>query len=203
MPPVDVHRRARPAAASGRLTATDLRVYGALCVARLPASARCPVVPIELFTPAGIAWDDALLRVGLSIVLALTIGVERFLRRKPVDFRPFVIISLASCGLVLGLLELGARTQLAGLSIDPGKVISGIMSGIGFLGAGALFREKHVVQGAGSAAAIWAAGAIGILCGIGVLWLAGLVAIGIVVLFVAASGLTDRYQVDLDPSDHP
>lgn len=157
----------------------------------------------ELFTPASLGWPDALLRVGLSIAFALMIGIERFVRRKPVDFRPFVVISLASCGLVLGLLELGARTHFAALSIDPGKVISGVMSGIGFLGAGALFREKHIVQGAGSAAAIWAAGAIGILCGLGVLWLAGLVALGIVVLFLASSRLTDRYQAELDSGDQP
>ena len=154
-----------------------------------------------LFTPVGLEWVDALIRVALSILLALAIGLERFLRRKPVDFRPFVIISLASCALVLGLLELGVRADVKALTIDPGKVISGVMSGIGFLGAGALFREKHVVQGAGSAAAIWAAGAIGILCGLGVLWLAMLTSIAIVILFFVASRYTDPYQASVAELD--
>ena len=104
---------------------------------------------------------------------------------------------------MLGLLETGARSQLPTLSIDPGKVISGVMSGIGFLGAGALFREKHVVQGAGSAAAIWAAGAIGILCGLGVVWLAVLTAVGIVILFFIGSRFTDPYQASMGEVDDP
>lgn len=151
--------------------------------------------------PASLGWIDALTRVVLSILLSLAIGMERFLRRKPVDFRPFVIISLASCALMLGLLELGARSRIDSLTIDPGKVISGIMSGIGFLGAGALFREEHVVQGAGSAAAIWAAGAIGILCGAGVLWLAALTALAIVLLFFIGNRFTDPYQASVTELD--
>jgi len=153
------------------------------------------------FAPAGIEWSDALLRIALSLLLALAMGLERFLRRKPFDFRPFVIISLASCALALGLLELGARSTLDTLSIDPAKVISGVMTGIGFLGAGALFRERNAVQGAGSAAAIWAAGAIGILCGLGILWLAILTALGIVALFLIGNRFTDPYQASLKDRD--
>src|SRR3546814_12705078 len=95
------------------------------------------------------------------------------------DFRPFFIISLASCSLTVAILELGYRSSDPHLSIYPAKVISGVMTCIGFLGAGALFREKHLVQGAGSAAAIWAAGALGIVCGMGFLWLAALLSGGI------------------------
>ncbi|WP_323810893.1 MgtC/SapB family protein [Sphingobium baderi] len=68
------------------------------------------------------------------------------------------------------------------------------MTGIGFLGAGALFRESHIVQGAGSAAAIWAAGATGIVCGLGLLWLGGLVAGAILMLLLIARPFTDRYH---------
>src|SRR3546814_876575 len=121
------------------------------------------------FSPVHLSWLDALARLGGAILFSLAIGLERFLHRKPVDFRPFVIISLASCALTVAILELGYRSSDPHLSIDPAKVISGVMTGIGFLGAGALFREKHLVQGAGSAAAIWAAGALGIVCGMGFL----------------------------------
>src|SRR3546814_20395826 len=68
------------------------------------------------------------------------------------------------------------------------------MTGIGFLGAGALFREKHLVQGAGSAAAIWAAGALGIVCGMGFLWLAALLSGGIVILFLVGRPYTNAYD---------
>lgn len=145
------------------------------------------------FSPIHIGWLDALVRIAMSIMLALSIGVERFIHKKPVDFRPFVIISLASCGLALLIAELPFTSSDDNLSIDPAKVISGVMSGIGFLGAGALFREGDIVKGAGSAASIWSAGAIGLICGLGFVWLAGLVALGVVVLF-----LLSRHYADVD-----
>lgn len=143
------------------------------------------------FSPVHIGWADASARVVLSILFALSIGVERFIHKKPVDFRPFVIISLASCGLALLIIELPFTSHDENLSIDPAKVISGVMSGIGFLGAGALFRDKDIVKGAGSAAAIWSAGAIGLICGMGFLWLAGLVALGVVLLFLLSRRFVD------------
>lgn len=143
------------------------------------------------FLPVTISWADAVARVGLSIVFALLIGIERFVHRKPVDFRPFVIIALASCGLGIVAVELPFTSGDPNLSVDPAKVISGVMSGIGFLGAGALFREGDIVKGAGSAASIWSAGAIGLICGMGFVWLAGLVALGIVLLFLLSRRFAD------------
>ncbi|SFP40126.1 MgtC/SapB family protein [Sphingomonas rubra] len=156
---------------------------------------------IGTFAPVHLSWADALLRVGAAIMFAFAIGLERYLRRKPVDFRPFVIISLASCALTIGIVDLGYRTADANFSIDPAKVMSGVMTGIGFLGAGALFREKQVVQGAGSAAAIWASGAIGLICGLGSVWLGGLVAAAIVLLFFLGRPFTDRYDASVTPDD--
>lgn len=153
------------------------------------------------FSPAHLSWADALLRIGAAVLFALAIGLERYLRRKPVDFRPFVIISLASCALAIGILDLAFRAADENLSIDPAKVISGVMSGIGFLGAGALFREKQVVQGAGSASAIWASGAIGLTCGLGSVWLGGLIALVIVILFLVGRPFTDRYDAGVTPDD--
>ena len=131
------------------------------------------------------------MRIGCSILLALAMGAERFIFKKPVDFRPFVIISLASCGLALLIGELPFTSSDENLSIDPAKVISGVMSGIGFLGAGALVREGDIVKGAGSAASIWSAGAIGLICGLGFIWLAALVAVGVVTLFLLSRRFVD------------
>lgn len=152
------------------------------------------------FAPFHISWIDLGGRLGAASFFALVIGVERFLRRKPVDFRPFVIVSLASCALIIGLVEASYTIPDPRLSIDPGKVISGVMTGVGFLGAGALFREEHVVQGAGSAAAIWAAGAIGIVCGLGLLWLGAILAGAMLALFLIGRPFTDAYDARLDES---
>ena len=100
-------------------------------------------------------------------MLSLALGMERFLRKKPIDFRPFVIISLAACTLVLAVSEYGMKVNDTALAVDPIRVVQGVLTGIGFIGAGALFREEHTVYGAGSAASIWAAGAMGLICGLG------------------------------------
>lgn len=155
------------------------------------------------FAPIHLEWLDAVARIAFAILFALSIGIERFVHKKPVDFRPFVIISLSACGLGLLVMELPFTSADANLSIDPAKVISGVMTGIGFLGAGALFREGDIVKGAGSAASIWSAGAIGLICGMGLIWLAGLVALGIVVLFLFTRRFvdTDAYTASLGQDD--
>ena len=157
------------------------------------------------FGPVHLSYLDAVARLGLSILFALALGVERFAHKKPVDFRPFVIIALASCGLGILVVELPYTSADTNLSIDPAKVISGVMSGIGFLGAGALFREGDIVKGAGSAAAIWSAGAIGLICGMGFVWLAGLVALGILVLFLLSRRFVDTgaYNAGLVDDESP
>jgi len=133
--------------------------------------------------------------MGASVLLGLSIGVERFVHRKPVDFRPFMIIAAASCALAIGILDLADRSSDPSLTIDPAKVMSGVMTGIGFLGAGALFRERHYVQGAGSAASIWAAGGIGIVCGLGSVWLGAMVAIVVVLTLLIGRHFVSDYAV--------
>lgn len=146
-------------------------------------------------SPVHVSWIDALARVGAASLLSLALGIERFVHKKPVDFRPFVIIALASCALTLSITEFAYKADDAQLSIDPAKVLSGIMSGIGFIGAGALFREKHIVHGAGSAASIWASGAIGIVCGFGFLWLGLLLTAGLLAVLLLSRPFTHDYTV--------
>ncbi len=156
---------------------------------------------IGTFGPVHIGWLDALARIGGALLLSFMLGLERFLRKKPVDFRPFVIIAIASCALTLGISEYAFRADDPQLSIDPAKVVSGVMTGIGFIGAGALFREQHTVFGAGSAASIWASGAIGLVCGFGFLWLAGLLTLSVVLVLVVSRPFTDEYTIRVDDEE--
>jgi putative Mg2+ transporter-C (MgtC) family protein len=155
-------------------------------------------VEVGSFSPVHIAWIDALARGAAAALFALALGIERFVRKKPIDFRPYVIVSLASCALTVGTIEFAYRADDPSLSIDPSRVISGIMTGIGFIGAGTLFQEKNVVLGAGSAASIWAAGAIGIVCGFGFLWLGGLLTAGLLAVLILSKPFTQNYTVRID-----
>lgn len=151
--------------------------------------------------PIHIGWIEVLARLGASILIPFLIGLERYVRRKPIDFRPFVIISVAACGLSLACMELAERTIDSQLTIDPVRVFAGVITGIGFLGAGAMFREDNFVKGAGSASSIWAAGAIGIVCGIGFLWLAALVGAVTLLTLVLSGPFIEKYDSGGDSDD--
>lgn len=149
-----------------------------------------------MFTPTSLGWGEMLTRLGAAALFSAALGVERYTNKKPVDFRPFMIIAVVSAALLIAITEFASTASDDSLSIDPGKVFNGILSGIGFLGAGALFRDKNVVRGAGSAAAIWASGGIGIMCGLGYLWLAGVIAVAIVLLLVLSNDLSNVHGAE-------
>ncbi len=121
-------------------------------------------------------WE-ATLRILLATGLAVAVGYERQYKEKPLDLRPFTLISVGSCLAVLAIMETAYSAADAQLAIDPARVIGGILGGIGFLGAGALFRSSGEVHGGATAAAIWIMGAIGVSCALGAYALAILVAI--------------------------
>ena len=148
--------------------------------------------------PDSLSWSEALWRLGAATLLPFLIGMERFLRTKPIDFRPFVIISVAACALAIGALELLDTIASPHSQIDPSRIFEGVITGIGFLGAGAIFREGSFVQGAGSAASIWAAGAIGLVCGFGEIWLAAIITGIVLVVLIASAPFTEHW----DPGEH-
>lgn len=150
------------------------------------------------FAPLHLTGLDIAVRLGAALLFSLGLGLERFLHRKPVDFRPFVIIALTSCAVIIAIVEFAMQAHDASLSVDPAKVMSGVLTGIGFLGAGALFREKQIVHGAGSAAAIWAGGAIGIICGFGLIWLAAFLTAGVVATLVLGRPIIKGFSADAE-----
>ena len=148
----------------------------------------------EQFHPSAMSWLDVALRLGFATILPLIIGLERFFHKKPIDFRPFVIISVAACGLLIGSVELLQSQADEQARIDPTRVIEGVITGIGFIGAGAMFRQGNYVQGAGSAASIWCAGAIGLVCGMGELWLATLISALVFALLIISRPFTEKWD---------
>ena len=154
---------------------------------------------MDNFNPETLTWGQVAVRLGAATLLPFLIGLERFLRKKPIDFRPFVIISVSACGLLISSVEMLQSTADPQSRIDPTRVIEGVITGIGFLGAGAMFRQGSFVQGAGSAAAIWSTGAIGLTCGMGEVWLAILISLIVLLVLVASGPFTDKW----DPSAKP
>lgn len=114
--------------------------------------------------------SDILVRLTLATFIGLILGIDRQLKSKPVDFRAYVIVAVATAlvGTMSVELSYGFLNGDNGASFDFGKAMAGVLTGIGFLGAGAIIRrEDDNIVGTSTGAAIWAAGILGLLCGVG------------------------------------
>ena len=120
-----------------------------------------------------------------ALVIGAMIGFERSFHGRPAGFRTHALVCLASALLMLvTVYQLHWMTEvpLDTIRADPTRMAQGIMTGIGFLGAGVIFKEGLTVRGLTTAASIWITSAIGILVGIG-FWFAAVVG-GAAVLMV-------------------
>jgi putative Mg2+ transporter-C (MgtC) family protein len=108
------------------------------------------------------------------------IGAERSVHGRAAGFRTHALVGMASSLLMLVTLfqRHGLPLGAEALRADPTRMAQGIMTGIGFLGAGVIFREGLTVRGLTTAASIWMTAAIGILMGLG-LYAAGALATGL------------------------
>ena len=139
--------------------------------------------------------ERVLLRVITATLLGAVIGFEREKAGKPAGLRTHILVCLGTTFIVLACA--GARMDLDGLS----RVIQGIVTGIGFIGAGSILKldEKQDIQGLTTAAGIWMTAAIGIACGLGTLGLAlistGLTLIALWVLRVTEARALARAEL--------
>jgi putative Mg2+ transporter-C (MgtC) family protein len=92
--------------------------------------------------------------IGLAYLLTASVGWEREREARSVGVRTFPIVGMASCGY---LLLLGAHPG----SSDQSRLLQGLITGIGFIGGGAILKQGATVHGTATAASIWNAGVIG------------------------------------------
>lgn len=104
-------------------------------------------------------YTEIFLRLVLATVFGGLIGLEREVVHKPAGVRTHMLVSLGSALFVLVALET--------LPNETARIIAGIATGIGFLGAGTIFRSKSEVHGLTTAASIWAVAGVGIAIGLG------------------------------------
>lgn len=108
------------------------------------------------------------LRLGLAVAFGVVIGLERKIADKPADVRTMALISSGAAAFTLMGVAIGVETvDVPGLQTDPTRVLAYIISGVGFLGAGTILHSKKTIKGLTTAAAIWAAAAVGAACGLG------------------------------------
>ncbi|RJG15872.1 MgtC/SapB family protein [Massilia cavernae] len=123
-----------------------------------------------------------LLNMAGALALGLVVGYERSYHGRAAGMRTYGLVCMASAAMmaVAGHPDAWFAGQHAAMysAVDPTRVIQGIVTGIGFLGAGVIMREGFSISGLTTAASIWASSAIGIMVGLGMY----LAAIGLAVL---------------------
>ena len=146
-------------------------------------------------------WDESLLRLALAAVLGGLIGVERELREREAGLRTHLLVAVGSALFTIvgaygfhAFLESGANVVRA----DPTRIAAQIVTGIGFLGAGAIIRQGLSVRGLTTAATLWVVAAVGLAAGAGYYSAAvittGLVLMALYPLRIAAYRILHRFR---------
>jgi putative Mg2+ transporter-C (MgtC) family protein len=138
--------------------------------------------------PNWIDFERAVIRLVAAMLLGALIGVQREFAGKPAGLRTHMLVAMGSALFVLG----GAA---AGMSLEGvSRVIQGVATGIGFIGAGAILkhRDEHQVEGLTTAAGIWLTAAAGVAAGLGRIGLAALGALSTLAILALAGFLDQR-----------
>lgn len=109
---------------------------------------------------------DFALRLATACILGGLIGYQREMHGKDAGFRTYTIVCLGSALIMLVSTQV-YEIYKGAANIDPARIAAQVVSGIGFLGAGAVIRDRAGVRGLTTAAGIWAAAGIGLACGLG------------------------------------
>lgn len=136
---------------------------------------------------------ECCIKILLSLICGFVLGVERKSRNQNVGTRTLILISISSCLLSILSYYMAAPSLNGGdVSGDPTRVVAGVVSGIGFLGGGAIMRQGLNVKGLTSAAIIWTVSALGMALGAGLYLQSMFVLISAVLMLILLEKLEDK-----------
>jgi putative Mg2+ transporter-C (MgtC) family protein len=128
------------------------------------------------------------LRLVVALILGLILGTEREIRGHPAGIKTMGLISIGACMFTaMGLLP------VFGKNVDPTRIAAQIVTGVGFLGAGAILRTGDDVHGLTTAASIWVAAAVGMSVGFGYYAVAVFTTVLVVGMLVALRPVEQRF----------
>lgn len=137
-----------------------------------------------------ITWQTATVRLLLSFMVGMLIGLERESNHQPAGLRTHILISIGAT--VVMLISIFIPQTFTDFVGDPGRIAAQVVSGIGFLGAGAILKFGTDVKGLTTAASIWAMAAIGLAIGAG-MYAIGLISTGVVLFALTVMNLFEQY----------
>ena len=112
-------------------------------------------------------WPEVLGRLALAAVLGAVLGLERELREREAGLRTHLLVSVGSALFTIVSAYGFREFVVSGASVDPTRIAAQIVTGIGFLGAGAIIRQGLAIRGLTTAATLWVVAAIGLASGAG------------------------------------
>lgn len=138
---------------------------------------------MDIFHTLG--WQEISLRLGSATLAGAVLGLNRELRGKPAGLRTNALVSLSSALLILASLGIASASDVVLQANVISRVIQGIITGIGFLGAGVILRDTSGTQvhGITTAATIWLTATLGVLCGAG-MWPVALLGVGLTLVIL-------------------
>ena len=111
-------------------------------------------------------WEDYL-RLALALLMGASIGFERELHDKPAGLKTIAMVTLAGALLSLLSIRMGILASTGPGDVDISRLAAGVVTGIGFIGAGTIIQSRHHVQGVTTASVIWLMSAVGMSMGAG------------------------------------
>jgi len=143
---------------------------------------------IAILSP--IPWSEVAARLLLAVAFGGIIGWDREHESKSAGLRTNMLVSLAAALVILGALQSGIGQQDESLI---GRSIQGILTGVGFVGAGAILQrnERNKVHGLTTATAIWISSGLGIVSGLG-LWQLGFMGLGLTMIILRVVKLLEK-----------
>lgn len=136
------------------------------------------------------------LALAVAYLLALPIGWNREKAERSAGLRTFPLVAIASCGIVQA-----AESLTVGSPEAMARIVEGIITGMGFIGGGAILRMKNSVKGTATAASLWATGTIGTAVGLGSYDVALMITTATAVTLWCFAPL--KRQLGLDNDDNP
>ncbi|MCB1308417.1 MAG: MgtC/SapB family protein [Leptospiraceae bacterium] len=139
---------------------------------------------------------DIQIRLGIAALCGIVVGLERGYRAKPAGVRTHMLISIGAALFMIISVKVAEQSYQNGyLNADPARIAAQIVTGIGFLGAGAIIRNKGLVLGMTSAATIWCMAAIGMAVGAGLHTIGVYCTVGIVLILELLALLEDKIRL--------
>jgi putative Mg2+ transporter-C (MgtC) family protein len=147
---------------------------------------------MDIFHTLG--WQEILLRLGSAVFTGAVLGLNRELRGKPAGLRTNALVSLGSALLILAGIGVASGSDKMHQADVMSRAMQGIITGIGFLGAGVILRDTNgsQVHGITTAATIWLTATLGVLCGAG-MWPMALLGMALTLVILIFGTSLERF----------